>query len=60
MVHLNELRFEQLNMTTSPRYSDKRTDLIQSISFNTEEEMITFQMSQKANPVNTMFYRYLI
>src|SRR5699024_7379223 len=48
--------FEQLNMTTSPRYSDKRTDLIQSISFNTEEEMITFtQMIQKASPVNAMF-----
>lgn len=48
--------FEQLNMTASPSYSDKRTDLIQSVSFNTEEEMITFtQMIQKASPVNSRF-----
>nr|WP_051220577.1 aminotransferase class I/II-fold pyridoxal phosphate-dependent enzyme [Jeotgalicoccus marinus] len=48
--------FEQLNMTASPSYRDKRTDLIQSVSFNTEEEMITFtQMIQKASPVNSRF-----
>lgn len=48
--------FEQLNMTASPSYQDKRTDLIQSVSFNTEEEMITFtQMIQKASPVNSRF-----
>lgn len=48
--------FEQLNMTASPSHKDKRTDLIQSVSFKTEEEMITFtQMIQQASPVNSRF-----
>ncbi|CAD2076253.1 methionine gamma-lyase [Jeotgalicoccus aerolatus] len=48
--------FEQLNMKPSPRYTEPRTDLIQSVSFNNEEEMITFtQMIQKASPVNARF-----
>lgn len=48
--------FEKLNMDPSPKYTDKRTDLIQSVSFNNEEEMITFtQMIQKASPVNARF-----
>lgn len=48
--------FEQFNMKPSPKYSDQRTDLIQSVSFNNEEEMITFtQMIQKASPVNARF-----
>ena len=48
--------FEQLNMTASPSYKDARTDLIQSVSFKTEEEMITFtQMIQQASPVNSRF-----
>ena len=48
--------FEKLNMDPSPKYTDKRTDLIQSVSFNSEEEMITFtQMIQKASPVNARF-----
>ncbi len=48
--------FEQLNMKPSPKYTEPRTDLIQSVSFNNEEEMITFtQMIQKASPVNARF-----
>ncbi|CAD2077665.1 hypothetical protein GCM10007275_06830 [Jeotgalicoccus coquinae] len=48
--------FEQLNMEPSPKYNELRTDLIQSVSFNNEEEMITFtQMIQKASPVNARF-----
>jgi cystathionine beta-lyase family protein involved in aluminum resistance len=48
--------FEQLNMEPSPKYNEPRTDLIQSVSFNNEEEMITFtQMIQKASPVNARF-----
>jgi Cystathionine beta-lyase family protein involved in aluminum resistance len=48
--------FEKLNMKPSPRYTEERTDLIQSVSFNNEEEMITFtQMIQKASPVNARF-----
>lgn len=43
-------------LTTDPSPEAKRTDLIQSVSFNTEEEMITFtQMIQKASPVNSQF-----
>lgn len=43
-------------MKTDPVYDDTRTDLIQSVSFNSEEEMITFtQMIQKASPVNAKF-----
>lgn len=48
--------FEQLNMEPSPTYTEPRTDLIQSVSFNNEEEMITFtQMIQKSSPVNARF-----
>lgn len=48
--------FEQLDMEPSPKYTEPRTDLIQSVSFNNEEEMITFtQMIQKASPVNARF-----
>ncbi|AKG73827.1 Cystathionine beta-lyase family protein involved in aluminum resistance [Salinicoccus halodurans] len=43
-------------LKTDPSPAAKRTDLIQSVSFNTEEEMITFtQMIQKASPVNSQF-----
>lgn len=46
----------KLGMTTDPDYAEPRTDLIQSVSFNTEKEMITFtQMIQKASPVNSKF-----
>nr|WP_281167432.1 methionine gamma-lyase family protein [Salinicoccus albus] len=43
-------------LKTDPAPADIRTDLIQSVSFNTEAEMITFtQMIQKASPVNSKF-----
>lgn len=43
-------------MITDPHYAEERTDLIQSVSFNTEEEMITFtQMIQQSSPVNSKF-----
>lgn len=43
-------------LKTDPAPDAERTDLIQSVSFNTQEEMITFtQMIQKASPVNSQF-----
>ncbi|MFC3419650.1 aminotransferase class I/II-fold pyridoxal phosphate-dependent enzyme [Salinicoccus hispanicus] len=43
-------------LKTDPASAARRTDLIQSVSFNTQEEMITFtQMIQKASPVNSQF-----
>ncbi|WP_411844122.1 aminotransferase class I/II-fold pyridoxal phosphate-dependent enzyme [Salinicoccus sp. HZC-1] len=46
----------KVGLKTDPVPEAKRTDLIQSVSFNTEEEMITFtQMIQKASPVNSQF-----
>ena len=45
-----------LGYKTDPLFDEKRTDLIQSIEFNTEEEMISFiQMVQSASPVNSKF-----
>ncbi|MFD2829023.1 methionine gamma-lyase family protein [Corticicoccus populi] len=53
---LTSMVLSKAGMTTDPHYADERTDLIQSVSFNTEEEMITFsQMIQKASPVNSKF-----
>ncbi len=47
---------EEVGMTTYPHYSDKRTDLIQSVSFQTAEQMIAFcQEVQAASPVNAHF-----
>ncbi|RDY68535.1 aminotransferase class I/II-fold pyridoxal phosphate-dependent enzyme [Halobacillus sp. SY10] len=41
---------------TSPAYDVKRTDLIQSVNFNTAEQMIRFcQSIQQASPVNSHF-----
>ncbi len=46
----------KVGLKTDPSPEAKRTDLIQSVSFNTQEEMITFtQMIQKASPVNSQF-----
>src|SRR5699024_11338474 len=46
----------KIGMTTDPAPADKRTDLIQTVSFNSEDEMIKFtQMIQKASPVNAKF-----
>lgn len=48
--------FSRVGLNTDPLPEAKRTDLIQSVSFNTEEEMIVFtQMVQKASPVNSQF-----
>lgn len=47
---------EKQGLKTNPSFSDKRTDIIQSVYFNNEEEMITFiQMIQSASPVNSRF-----
>ncbi|KGA98512.1 hypothetical protein AJ85_09030 [Alkalihalobacillus alcalophilus ATCC 27647 = CGMCC 1.3604] len=44
---------EDLGMSTSPSWNDKRTDLIQSVRFPTAEAMIKFcQAIQAASPVN--------
>ena len=47
---------EQAGMATTPHWSDKRTDLIQSVSFQTAEQMIAFcQTIQASSPVNAQF-----
>lgn len=47
---------EEVGMVTSPHFSAKRTDLIQSVSFQTAEQMIEFcQEIQGASPINAHF-----
>ena len=47
---------EEVGMTTSPHYTDVRTDLIQSVSFQTAEQMIAFcREIQAASPINAHF-----
>lgn len=47
---------ESVGMHTTPHYSAKRTDLIQSVSFKTAEQMIAFcQTIQASSPVNAQF-----
>lgn len=47
---------EEVGMITSPHYSDARTDLIQSVSFQTAEQMIAFcREVQAASPINAHF-----
>lgn len=47
---------EKLNMTMTPHYQDKRTDIIQSVTFETKEQMIAFcQSIQHASPINAHF-----
>lgn len=47
---------EDAGMITAPHWSDKRTDLIQSVSFQTAEQMIAFcQTIQASSPVNAQF-----
>lgn len=47
---------ESLGMTTSPHYTADRTDLIQSVSFKTAEQMVAFcQTIQASSPVNAQF-----
>lgn len=47
---------EEVGMTTTPHYTEKRTDLIQSVSFQTAEQMIAFcQEIQAASPINAHY-----
>ncbi|MEK4228854.1 methionine gamma-lyase family protein [Solibacillus sp. FSL H8-0538] len=47
---------EEIGMTTSPHYTDARTDLIQSVSFQTAEQMVAFcREIQAASPINAHF-----
>lgn len=47
---------EEVGMTTSPHYTDVRTDLIQSVSFQTAEQMVAFcQEIQAASPINAHY-----
>ncbi|MEX5673064.1 hypothetical protein BUY18_09905 [Staphylococcus cohnii] len=50
------LLLEQMNMHTSPRFDVPRTDLIQTVTFDTKEQMIQFcQSIQAASPINAHF-----
>lgn len=50
------LLLEKLNMKTTPKYNVKRTDLIQTVQFETKEQMISFcQSIQHASPINAHF-----
>lgn len=50
---------ELLGFTTTPHYQDKRTDLIQSVTFNDEEKMIAFcQAIQENSPINSYVQPY--
>ncbi|QBP41405.1 methionine gamma-lyase family protein [Paenisporosarcina antarctica] len=47
---------EKIGMNTSPHYLEKRTDLIQSVSFKTAQQMIQFCRAIQANsPINAHF-----
>ena len=47
---------EEIGMTTSPHYTETRTDLIQSVSFQTAEQMVAFcREIQAASPINAHF-----
>ncbi|MFJ7667669.1 aminotransferase class I/II-fold pyridoxal phosphate-dependent enzyme [Lysinibacillus sp. NPDC097195] len=47
---------EEVGMTTFPSYHAERTDLIQSVSFNTAEQMIAFCREIQANsPINAHY-----
>ncbi|MDG0818858.1 methionine gamma-lyase family protein [Staphylococcus equorum] len=50
------LLLEKMNMRTKPRYDVPRTDLIQTVEFDTKEQMIQFcQSIQQASPINAHF-----
>src|SRR5699024_9892677 len=50
------LLLEKMNMRTKPRYDVPRTDLIQTVEFDTKEQMIQFcQSIQQASPINSHF-----
>lgn len=47
---------EEIGMSTSPSYHAKRTDLIQSVSFQTAQQMIAFCREIQANsPINAHY-----
>lgn len=47
---------EEIGMATSPHYAEKRTDLIQSVSFQTADQMIAFCREIQANsPINAHY-----
>lgn len=47
---------DSFGLTTTPHYSDKRTDLIQAVSFNNAEQMIAFcQTIQENSPIDAHF-----
>jgi cystathionine beta-lyase family protein involved in aluminum resistance len=47
---------EHIGMTTSPHYKEKRTDLIQSVSFQDAHQMVQFCQAIQANsPINAHF-----
>ncbi|WP_347790475.1 methionine gamma-lyase family protein [Solibacillus sp. CAU 1738] len=47
---------EEIGMITSPHFAEPRTDLIQSVSFQTAEQMIAFcREIQAASPINAHF-----
>jgi len=50
---------ELLDFDTAPHFKDTRTDLIQSVSFHTEEQMIAFcEAIQQHSPVNSFVKPY--
>ena len=45
---------DSLGFTTSPTFKEKRTDLIQTVTFETSDQMISFcQAIQQASPINS-------
>ncbi|WP_274307475.1 aminotransferase class I/II-fold pyridoxal phosphate-dependent enzyme [Solibacillus daqui] len=47
---------EEVGMSTSPHFTETRTDLIQSVSFQTAEQMVAFcREIQAASPINAHF-----
>lgn len=47
---------DSYGLETTPHYSDKRTDLIQSVSFSNAEQMIAFcQTIQENSPINAHY-----
>ena len=47
---------EEIGMSTSPNYAEHRTDLIQSVSFQTADQMIAFCREIQANsPINAHY-----
>ena len=51
----------KMNMNTVPKYDAKRTDLIQTVQFDTKEQMIAFcQSIQHASPTHTLVLNLVI